>query len=92
MGFVGSVYRGFKLMLDSNLIPVVVLDEVETKNGISGLSVCDLRRASVPLSTIHIAYEYQKLFVERNLTVTVEDCEVDLEEFNELFGTYLRTA
>ena len=92
MGFVGSVYRGFKLMLDSNLIPVVVLDEVETKNGISGLSVCDLRLASVPLSTIHIAYEYQKLFVERNLTVTVEDCEVDLEEFNELFGTYLRTA
>ena len=31
MGFVGSVYRGFKLMLDSNLIPIVVLDEVETK-------------------------------------------------------------
>ena len=51
-----------------------------------------MRLASVPLSTIHIAYEYQKLFVERNLTVTVEDCEIDPEEFNELFGTYLRNA
>ncbi|MCZ6772903.1 MAG: hypothetical protein O7G83_13135 [Proteobacteria bacterium] len=92
MGFEGSVYRAYKLMLDSNLIPVVVLDMVEVKNGISGLSVCDLRLASVPLSTIHIAYEYQTQFVEKNLTVTVEDCEVDPEEFNELFSTYLKTA
>jgi hypothetical protein len=92
MGFEGSVYRGFKLMLDSNLIPVVVLDLVKIKDGGGGLSVCDLRLASVPLSTIHVAYEHQKRFVEKHLTVMVEDREVDPEEFNELFAAYIKSA
>ena len=92
MSFEGSVYRGFKLMLDSNLIPVVVLDMVEIKSGNSGLGIYDLRLASVPLSTIHFAYEHQKQFVERHLTVMVEDCDVDPEEFNALFGDYLETV
>ena len=92
LDFDGSVYRGFKLMLESNMIPVVVLDVVKTKLGINGLSVCDLRLTSAPLSTIHVAYEYQQRFVEKHLTVTVEDFEVESEEFNEMFGAYLETA
>ena len=88
----GSVYRAFKLMLECNLIPVVVLDVVKTKLEVSGLSICDLRLASVPLNTIHAAYEHQQQFVEKHLTVTVEDFEVDSDEFNEMFGAYLETA
>ena len=92
LDFDGSVYRGFKLMLESNMIPVVVLDVVKTKLGISELSVCDLRLTSAPLSTIHAAHEYQQRFVQKHLTVTVEDFEVESDEFNEMFGAYLETA
>ena len=92
MDFDGSVYRAFKLMLECNLIPVVAMDVVKTKLGVSGLSICDLRLASIPLSTIHVAYDYQQHFVEKHLTVSVEDFEVDSDEFNEMFGAYLETA
>ncbi len=61
-------------------------------SGIGGLRVCVLRLASVQLSTIHVAYEHQKQFVESHLSVTVEDFDVDSEKFNELFGDYLETA
>lgn len=92
MDFDGSVYRGFKLMLECNLLPVVVMDVVKTKLGTSALSICDLRLASIPLSTIHTVYDQQQHFVERHLTVSVEDFEVDSDEFNEMFGAYLENA
>lgn len=89
MGFEGSVYRGYKLMLESNLLPVVVLDVTETRKEGPGVAICDLRLASVPLNTIHLAYDHQQRFVEKHLTLQVDDFEVDDEEFASMFKNYL---
>lgn len=89
MGFEGSVYRGFKLMLESNLLPVVVLTPLQTRKEGPGLTICDLRLASVALNTIHRAYEHQQRFVENHLTLQVDDFEVNDEEFAEMFSNYL---
>jgi len=87
--FVGSVYRGYQLMMEHHFLPVVVMQEVRSREGEIGLGVSDLRTVPMSISLIRklngIAYKS----VERQLTMEVDDEAIEASEFEQLFGTYL---
>jgi hypothetical protein len=85
----GSVYRGFKLMLDAHLLPVVLPLCIETSEGVTGLAVCDFRFASAPFDMVLKVNDLVRTSVERHLSLTVEDFEVSEDEFAKLFPAYV---
>ena len=88
--FVGSVYRSYRLMLDNHFLPVVLLSEVNSKEGAPGLAVGDLRMVPMDLSVIRNLNDVVRKSVEKRLVLDVEDLEVKAEVFDELFGQYLK--
>ncbi len=88
--FHGSAYRGFKMLLDAHLLPVVLPMVIETREGGRGLAVSDFRYASVPLETVLAVNDVVRSSVERQVCLTVEDFEVSDEEFGSLFSGYLK--
>jgi hypothetical protein len=88
--FVGSVYRGYRLMLDHHFLPVVLLAEVHARDGARGLAVGDLRMVPMDLSVIRNLNDVVRKSVEKRLVLDVEDAELKPELFNELFGQYLK--
>ncbi|MEQ8230842.1 MAG: hypothetical protein RLW61_00525 [Gammaproteobacteria bacterium] len=88
LDFVGSVYRGFKLMLDGNLLPVVLPLGIDTDTGKAGLAVSDFRFASVPLETVLEVNALVRTAVDRHLTLAVEELELGADEFDSLFARY----
>jgi hypothetical protein len=88
--FQGSAYRGFKMLLDAHLLPVVLPLVIETHSGVLGLAVTDFRYASVPLETVLAVNDAVRASVERQVCLTVEDFEVSAEEFGSLFSGYLK--
>lgn len=87
--FVGSVYRGFQLMLENHLLPVCLLTPLRTRKHCMGLAVCDLRMASIPLSAAQQVHEVVRAATDRHLTVDLEDVDMDADEFKRLFGGYM---
>lgn len=90
--FVGSVYRGYQLMLDHHFLPVVLLREIQSKEGQSGLAVCDLRIVPMDLAVIRKINDVVRKSVERQLTLDVQDVEVISEEFDKLFPGHVAAA
>ncbi len=88
--FRGSVYRGFQLMLDSHFLPVVSLKAVGTELGVTGLTVYDLRLASIDLDAVAAINDYVRRAIDRHLTLAVEDVSVTRDDFERLFGSYLK--
>jgi hypothetical protein len=88
--FVGSVYRGYQLMLDHHFLPVVLLREVHTKDGVPGLGVGDLRMVPMDLSVIRRLNDVVRKSVEKRLVLDVEDLNVAPETFDKLFENYLK--
>lgn len=88
--FEGSAYRGFKMLLDAHLLPIVLPLVIETRSGAKGLAVTDFRYASVPLETVLAVNDAVRVSVERQVCLTVEDFEVSAEEFGSLFSGYLK--
>lgn len=86
----GSVYRGFKVLLDANLLPIVLPVPIKTRLGVVGLAVSDFRYATVPLETLLRVNDAVRTSVERHTSLTVEDFDVSEEEFGSLFGGYLK--
>lgn len=86
----GSVYRGFKVLLDAHLLPVILPVPLETRMGVTGLAVADFRYATVPLETVLKVNDWVRTSVERHVSLTVEDFEITEEEFGSLFGDYLK--
>ena len=89
MDFIGSVYRGYQLMLDNHYLPVVLLHQVQTRTGESGLAVSDLRTARINLSIIRNVNDIVRGSVEKRLLLDVEDTQVSSKDFEKLFGNYL---
>ena len=87
--FMGSVYRGFKLMLDNQLIPVLLLKNVRTKTGESGMAVTDLRMMSMDIAMIRNLNHVVRQSVERHLSSGVDDVEIQSDQFEKLFGNYI---
>lgn len=88
--FHGSAYRGFKMLLDAHLLPIVLPLVIATRDGGRGLAVADFRYASVPLEMALAVNDAVRASVERQVCLTVEDFEVSAEEFGSLFSGYLK--
>jgi hypothetical protein len=88
--FLGSVYRAFKLMLDNQLIPVLLLRNVRTITGESGLAVTDLRMMSMDISTITDLNHVVRESVEKHLSSGVDDVEIHSDQFDELFADFIK--
>ena len=87
--FVGSVYRGYQLLLDNHFLPVVLLRQLDTKEGEPGLTVTDLRAAPLPLSLIRLVNDEVRKSVEKQLVLSVEDVQLNSDQFDKLFEDYL---
>ncbi|MBI2992791.1 MAG: hypothetical protein HYY48_01280 [Gammaproteobacteria bacterium] len=87
--FIGSVYRGYQLMLDHHFLPVVLLKEIQSKEGLRGLAVCDLRVVPMDLAVIRRINDVVRKSVEKQLSLDVQDVEVITEEFDKLFPGFV---
>ena len=87
--FVGSVHRGYHLMLENHFLPVVLLKSIKAKSGEPGLVVADLRAAPLAISIIRQVNDVVGRAVEKYLALNVEDVEIASEKFEELFKGYL---
>ena len=88
--FQGSVYRGFRLLLDAHLLPVILPVPIETDQGCTGLAVADFRYATVPFDTLLAVNDVVRGSVERYVCLKVEDTEVSEEEFGALFSGFFK--
>jgi hypothetical protein len=89
ISFIGSVYRGYQLMLDNHFLPVVLLTELKTKDGQSGLPISDLRMVPMDIAVIRNLNDLVRKSVEKRLVVDVEDVRMNADEFANLFSTYV---
>jgi hypothetical protein len=89
INFIGSVYRGYQLMLDNHHLPVVTLKPINTRTGEVGLAVCDLRAAPIDLAIIRKVNDIVRESIEKQLLLEVEDVQVNSEKFDEMFGNFL---
>ena len=87
--FNGSVYRAFQAMLDSQIVPVVVMKVVKTREQEAGLAVCDLRASSLPINIVQAVHDQVRSYVEKKLILSVEDVDVGSNTFGSLFGAFL---
>ncbi len=87
--FNGSIYRGIQAAFESNLLPIVLMHPIKTDLNIPALAIADLRFASIPLDTLQQVNELVRKSVEKNLTLDFMDLDMDEDEFQNLFGSYL---
>jgi len=87
--FVGSIYRGFNLMLDNNFLPVILLQRVNSKSGEIGLGVTDLRTAPMPISLIQEIHDIVREVVDMRLSMDIEDTNLASTDFESIFKQYL---
>ena len=90
--FLGSVYRGFKLMLDNQFIPVLLLRNIHTHTGESGMAVTDLRMMSMDIAMTRNLNHVVRESVEKHLTSGVDDVEIQDDQFAELFGDFIKNG
>jgi hypothetical protein len=89
--FVGSIYRGFRLMLDNHFLPVILLQRVSSKSGETGLAVTDLRTAPMPINLIQQIHGIVREEVDMRLTLNVvEDTSLGASDFEAIFKQYLK--
>lgn len=88
--FVGSIYRGFSLMLDNNFLPVILLQRVNSKSSEIGLAVTDLRTAPMPINLIQEIHDIVREGVDRRLTMNIEDTNLASTDFENLFKKFLK--
>ena len=86
--FLGSVYRGYKLMLDSHIIPVLLMKPVAIDGGFHGLAVANLRVASVSMGVLGSVYDQLSAVTDQYLTLDVHDVSISESEFDELFARF----
>ena len=88
--FKGSVYRGFQLLLDANLLPLVLPFPIDTDENVIGLAVCDFRFASLPIDILSKVNDLVRSSVEKYLKLGIEEFEINESEFEELFAGYTK--
>lgn len=90
INFVGSVYRGYQLMMEHHFLPVILMQELRSREGEVGLAVSDLRTVPMSISMIRKLNDIVFKSVEKQLTMEVDDKQVDQDEFERMFGDYLK--
>lgn len=87
--FIGSIYRGFQLMLENHFIPVILLKPLKTTSGEVGLIVTDLRAAPMAISLIQTVHDVVWKSVENKLVLEIEEPDLNTNEFENLFGGFM---
>ncbi len=87
--FVGSIYRGFNLMLENHFLPVILLQQVNAKSGEIGLAVTDLRTAPMPINLIQKIHDIVREGIDVRLSLNVEDTDLAATDFKSIFKQYL---
>jgi hypothetical protein len=87
--FVGSVYRGFQLMLDYHYLPVILFKPIKTTSGEAGLIVTDLRMMPMEIKLIQTIHDVVRTSVESKVTVGIDDADLNTAEFEGLFGAFM---
>jgi hypothetical protein len=88
--FEGSWYRAFHVMVENHFLPVATTIPIPTKRNATGLAICDLKMATLPIAVLQRVHDSVRASVDRHLTFDVQDMNVDMEEFNQMFSSYLR--
>jgi hypothetical protein len=88
--FKGSVHRGYQLMLDNHMLPVVLLKEVPLVDGTPALAVSNLRVAGIPFEVLGNLHSRVRALMERHMTVDVEDISLDETDFDSLFAKFVK--
>ena len=89
INFMGSIYRGFQLMLENHFLPVILPTQIRMKSGENGLAVCDLRSAPLPISIIQTVNDVVNASTQKHLEVCIDDLEINPEQFDRIFHDYL---
>ncbi len=87
--FIGSVYRGYQLMLNNHFLPVVLMKKMPLKEGGFGLAVANLRAAPIEISIIYDVHNVVMESIAEHLTLEVDDVHIESEQFSKLFGDYM---
>jgi len=87
--FVGSVYRGFNLMLNNHFLPVILMQRVNSKSNEVGLAVTDLRTAPMPIQLIQQIHDIVRENNDIHLSLNVKDVDLESTDFQTLFKQYL---
>lgn len=88
--FVGSIYRGFQLMLENHFLPVALLSGVKSRNGDDGLLVTDLRASPMDIKLIEKIHNLVYYRIQRHLAVEMNDeLQMSAEQFQNTFSEFL---
>jgi len=87
--FVGSVYRGFNLMLDNHFLPVILLQQTNSQSREIGLAVTDLRTAPMPINVIQKIHDIVRENIDVHLSLNVKDVNLESTDFETIFRQYL---
>ena len=86
--FKGSIYRAFQLSLDNDILPIISMHALKTKNGKYGLAVNNLSSGGHASSEKTKIYETLNNAIEKKLTYSLDELDLPEESFADLFGKY----
>lgn len=74
--FVGSIYRAYHMLLDHGFLPAVLLREITSRNGDTGLAIADLRSLTLPSDVMERTRSAIRTAVTRQTLLKLESLEV----------------
>jgi len=89
LNFKGSIYRGIRLALEAQLLPIVLLYPIKTGEGVPGLAIADLKFASIPINVLVKLNDLVRTSVDNKSGLELLDTDISDDEFHKLFADYL---
>jgi hypothetical protein len=90
--FTGSVYRGYQLMMDNHILPVVLMKEIPLEGGGTGLAVSNLRIAGISFEVLGAVHSELRDLMERKLSLDVQDVVLNESDFDSLFAQFIESS
>jgi hypothetical protein len=86
--FAGSIYRGFKLMMENYFLPVILLQTIQSRHGEAGLIVSDLRIVPMDLVLIRTLNDELTKIIEKYTLLDVNDVDISKADFDKMFARF----
>ena len=71
--FIGSIYRAYRLLLENEFLPVVILQQSISTNNHSGLLIADLRSVSLPADVMSGVHDLIQQTLNVRMTIGFEE-------------------
>lgn len=88
MGFQGSIYRGFNLLLENSFLPVILLHPIKSDNDELGLVVSDLRTVPLPMKLLVRINDMVVKSIRKVNFYQVNTVDMSATDFDRLFDQY----